>query len=258
MITACLQGGLGNQMFQIAAAHDLAVRNDDISLFNLDKCHTPMQGNKSITYHENIYHKLKHSKNLTIEKEFTETSSHYKPIPYFPNLRINGYFQSEKYFDRNRILNLFEIDNNSFTYLNKNYLELFNESCISLQVRRGDYLKLKNKFYVQDLSYFESALSLFDKSDLIIVVSDDIEWCKLNLSKLNRKIKYIDTEPDHICLNIMRFCKNNIISNSTFGWWGAWLNTYKNKKVVSPKKWYGVLKTNLISEDLLPKEWIRI
>lgn len=258
MITSCLQGGLGNQMFQIAAAYDLAVRNNDIAVFNLDKCHTPMQGNKSITYRENIYHKLNHSRKLTIEKEYVESSSHYKPIPYSPNLRINGYFQSEKYFDRSRILDLFEIDNGSFTYINQTYPELFNESCVSVQVRRGDYLKLKDKFYVQDLSYFETALSLFNNVDLIIVISDDINWCKSNLSSLNYKIKYIDNEPDHICMNIMRYCKNNIISNSTFGWWGAWLNTNSDKKIITPKKWYGILKSNLISEDLLPKQWIRI
>jgi hypothetical protein len=73
---------------------------------------------------------------------------------------------------------------------------------------------------------------------IYIVFSDDIDWCKKNLPFLDEKI-FIEGNDDFFDLYLMSKCQNNIIANSSFSWWGAWLNKSENKKVMSPKNWFG-------------------
>jgi hypothetical protein len=95
---------------------------------------------------------------------------------------------------------------------------------------------------------------LKDKTDQFLVFSDDINWCEENL-KLENSI-YINDEKDYNELYLMSLCDNNIIANSSFSWWGAWLNKNDDKLVVGPTKWFGPA-INHKTSDILPDEWIK-
>ena len=125
----------------------------------------------------------------------------------------------------------------------------------SIHVRRGDYVKHPNHHPVQTIEYYNKSVEMVGKDTTIVVFSDDIEWCKKNFNIDN--IIYIEDEKDYIELYLMSLCDNNIISNSSFSWWGAWLNTNENKKVIAPNKWFGSA-INENTNDIIPKGWIKI
>jgi hypothetical protein len=135
-------------------------------------------------------------------------------------------------------MELFSIDSVSLDLINKKYPNVNFENSCSLHVRRGDYLKYPNIHPTCDVSYYEKSISLVD-SENILIFSDDINWCKNNLLIKNKNIFFIEGNQDYIDLWLMSLCKNNIMANSTFSWWGAWLNKNKNKLVIGPKKWFG-------------------
>jgi hypothetical protein len=124
-----------------------------------------------------------------------------------------------------------------------------------MHIRRTDYLSLSDYHYNQSLNYYNDAYDILnDKNINVIIFSDDINWCKENM-KFNN-IHYIENEDNIVDLYIMSKCKNNIIANSTFSWWAAWLNENTEKKVFAPKNWFGHKgpeKTNLLLD-----EWIII
>jgi 5'(3')-deoxyribonucleotidase len=95
------------------------------------------------------------------------------------------------------------------------------------------------------------------KNSIFLIFSDDIEWCKENFPNISDKFIFIEGNKDYEDLYIMSKCKNNIISNSTFSWWGAWLNQNENKKVVAPLKWFGS-SINHNTKDLYCDGWIKI
>ena len=126
----------------------------------------------------------------------------------------------------------------------------------SIHVRRGEYLKYPNHHPTQTLKYFEDSVeALKDKTDKIIVFSDDIPWCKENFKFDN--IVYIENEKDYIEIYLMSLCNNNITSNSSFSWWCAWLNENKDTVVIGPTKCFGLALTHATA-DILPESWIKI
>jgi hypothetical protein len=137
------------------------------------------------------------------------------------------------------------------------------ESCnsISLHVRRGDYVqnKITNQFHgLCSLKYYNNAIHYIEmkiKNIEIFVFSDDISWCKENL-KYNLPIHFMDTNDAHSDLYLMTKCKHNIIANSSFSWWGAWLNTNKEKIVIAPKQWFA--DQSVITQDIIPAQWIKL
>lgn len=123
--------------------------------------------------------------------------------------------------------------------------------CVSIHVRRGDYLKYASSFYILDENYYHRAIEILeDKTNekfKYLVFSDDIKWCKDNL-----KIKDVDFFEDNDptkCLYAMSFCKHNIIANSTFSQWGSFLNKNPNKLVVFPNKYNKHKTCNNLSDD---------
>lgn len=139
---------------------------------------------------------------------------------------------------------------------------------ISLHVRRGDYVSLKSvksSMGETDVSYYERALSYLkrkaestgEETPTVFVFSDDIEWCKQTLRFLVPTV-YVDRSTEgpraSYHLQLMSMCRNNIIANSTFSWWGAWLNENPRKIVVAPKRWFA----KEVNEDIVPARWIRL
>jgi hypothetical protein len=176
--------------------------------------------------------------------------------------RFIGYFQSEKYFKHNReyILNLFEPYDFLKYELNKYRLLFENKRTCSIHVRRGDYLNYSETHLPQKIDYFTRAIDRMDREDdvdVYVVFSDDIQWCKENFkgdAVFGRdNFYFIENEKDYIELYLMSMCNNHIVSNSSFSWWGAWLDNKESKVVIAPKKWWiGE------DEDVVPETWIKI
>jgi len=252
--------GLCNQMFQIAAAISYAWDNDFDAIFPVLK-----DKNKYGTYTNNIFRKLNIENELPREHGsasyglFKEEGFLYNPIPKRDQSFIihDSYLQSEKYFCHNRdlILDLFEAREKDIEYLMKKYGEVIEkENTVSCHIRRGDYIKLKTSHIpLWESDYYKNALDEFD-DPFLIIFSDDIEWCKEYFS--NEKILFVEEE-DYLELYLMSMCKNNIIANSSFSWWGAWLNKNSNKKIIAPSQWFGPEHV-VTDNDLVPEKWIVI
>lgn len=233
MITAYLKGGLGNQMFQIATAYSLSLSNDDVCCFDFTNgLFTQKPANY---YKDNIFSKIENNK-IQITNKYTEPKFNYSEIPYKSDMIIDGYFQSEKYFinHRKQIIQLFKNESIIDTIYNK-YSDILKNS-VSVHIRRGDYVNLQKIHPVQDISYYQKSFDFLNPEN-ILIFSDDITWCKNNFK--SEKIFFIENQKDYEDIYLMSLCNNNIIANSTFSWWGAWLNENENKKVFAPKKWFG-------------------
>lgn len=185
---------------------------------------------------------------------YEEPFFHYNQIPYTAgsDLIIKGYFQSYKYFDRSKVLKQFSINKSTLSFIQSNYPKILNERFTSIHVRRGDYLKMLYKHPFCGLKYYQKAIDLIGRNENFIVVSDDIAWCKKYL-KL-KKVIFVENTTPIIDLYIQSLCENNIISNSSFSWWGAYLNENHNKKVVSPRMWFGY-RFKVDTEDLVPTSY---
>ena len=133
---------------------------------------------------------------------------------------------------------------------------LKNENTCSIHVRRGDYLNSPNHHPTQNMNYYMRAIKEMPKDSVFLIFSDDIKWCKENFPNLPEKFIFVEGNKDYEDLHLMTHCKNNIIANSTFSWWGAWLNSNSDKIVVAPKKWFGPALKNNDTKDLYCEGWI--
>jgi hypothetical protein len=258
IISTRLMGGLGNMMFQIATAHSVAIRDNKEMICDIRDMQIP---HKPYTiYTNNILRNVKFSNDLINLNHMGEGGFHYTPIPKIDgNVKLVGHFQSEKYFTnyKTEILKLFEIDDTTKNYLLEKYGVIINQDTCSIHIRRGDYLGLPTHHPTQSIDYYKNAIQIVGEKKHFLVFSDDIEWCKENFNFLNNKT-FISDNKDYEDLYLMSLCKNNIIANSTFSWWGAWLNNNENKKVIIPSKWFGVYNSHLNTNDLYCDKWIKL
>lgn len=256
MVSSFLMGGLGNYLFQIAAGYSKSIDLGEkfvINPNNIQVVHKPITN-----YTNNILKNITFDSNFNATQVYYEPHFHFSPIPDFmlPTY-IHGYFQSEKYFNHNRekILELF-LCNKVINELKKKYSDKLNNSC-SIHIRRGDYLNLSDHHPVQEIIYYTEAISIMGKDKTFFIFSDDINWCKKNFNFLDNVV-YCENNEDFEDLYLMSLCENNIIANSSFSWWGSWLNKNINKKVISPKKWFGPSKGNIDTKDIYCQKWMLI
>jgi hypothetical protein len=253
MVVSKLKGGLGNWMFQIAVGSILAKDNNDAFKIYVTKAgviHKPFE-----TYSNNIFRSIDSTNDVAGLNVYSYDSLIYKKIPYSNNILLDGYFQSEKYLtNRQFVIELFKPDDNTLSYINYKYSGLLNSNTCSIHVRHGDYMKLKHIHGIQSVKYYQESMEVIGDADYYLVFSDDIKWCKDNFN--GNKFIFIENEKDYIDLYIMSMCRNNIIANSSFSWWGAWMNNNSNKKVVCPSNWF--VAQDLMINDVIPEAWIKI
>lgn len=189
------------------------------------------------------------------EKDFT-----YDPIPARSQINIEGYFQSDKYFEGADIKSLFEPSEEIEKYINEKYGELLKEETCSVHIRRGDYLALSDYHFNLADDYIVSAINNFDiHNTKFVFFSDDISYVCTRFLDLDIKKTFIKGEKDIVDLFLMSKCKHNIISNSSFSWWASYLNKNHDKKVIAPTKdkWFGKL-INKSVDDLYLDNWILV
>jgi len=257
MITCKLIGpgaennGLGNQMFCVAATASLAADNNDIAVY------PQLNQPGSLPYLDNILSKLDNNNHdySPFHELYKEKDIHtFTPIEYAQGMVLDGYWQSHKYFNHNRdlILDLFKTPD-KYTQKIKNKYN-FEGITVAVHIRRGDYVNIPHAHPLCSLDYYKTAIKEFENMDCTFMVfSDDLEWCKLNFPS---SYVFVD-EPDYICLYMMSMCDHNIIANSSFSWWGAWLNTNTDKVVIYPTQWFGEMYPGDIS-DRIPAKWIGV
>ena len=241
--------GIGNQLFQIAAALSYSKDYGHKAAFPCLK--SPEYGN----YVSNFLSSLSTEECSGPFAYFCEPSFEYTEIPFTKDSVCihNSYLQSEKYFVHNRdyILESFKLPKNKQNYLVEKYSNL--DDYTSLHIRRGDYLKNPN--YHTNLTstdYYGKAIDYL-KPEQLLVFSDDTKWAKDNFPDS----VVVEEKEDYLEIFLMSFCKDNIIANSSFSWWGAWLNTNPSKRVVAPSNWFGPA-CKASTQDLIPEPWIVI
>jgi hypothetical protein len=184
-----------------------------------------------------------------------EQGFEYTELPLLDNILLSGYFQTEKYFNHrvNEIKELFSPTEEQLKYIHNKYGELKN-TC-SIHIRRGDYLTQPGNHPICSPQYYKESILKMPIGTKFLVFSDDIPFCKQVF--LGDSFIFIENELDYLDMYIMSMCDNNIIANSTFSWWGAWLNNNKNKIVIAPNVWFGYNK-QLNTCDIIPSGWIKI
>lgn len=291
MIIAKLIGGLGNQLFQYAAARSLALKHGVEAKVDSSVLETDTKG----VYTQRKFELSSFAADIQIanEKElkpflnkynskFIRTLQRNAPglfstlyvkengnrfnmgfLGWPANTYLDGFWQSELYFKfyeeeiRSDLEFNAEIKNKNKDLANK----INSLNSVSLHVRRGDYVSLAsaNQFHgLCSLDYYNEAVkTIADKAGAIelFVFSDDQTWCKQNL-KFNFPIHFVETNDAYSDMYLMTQCKHNIIANSSFSWWGAWLNANENKVVVAPKKWFN--EPSIDTTDVIPIEWLQL
>jgi hypothetical protein len=251
------KGQFGNQLFQIASVIGIAEKNNmkyKFPYWNYSK------------YFENaLPYQHEEIASSNFSDDIPENYHGYQDIVLNKNHKIvdiNGWRQSEKYFNKykDKVLHYFKFKQE---YINNVYekLPILKQNCISIHVRRGDYI-IYPGFVVLSFDYYNNAVNYIKEKMPIVIVSDDIEWCKQNLKNLKGPIHYspftflID---DLICLHL---CAHSVMSASSFSWWGAWLSNHNkliNRKhkqvVVAPKPWFNGPLSNKNTDDIYCKDW---
>jgi len=255
-----LTGQLGNQMFVIATTVSYALDHHVIPVFPnfiLDP------QNDNFVNFKNLFYDLevKIPKGEKVLYDFYEASGDFAPIPHKKNICIHGYFQSEKYFKHHKkeIVELFLPSFKIASYLEQKYGEILRKNTtVSLHIRSYFDHDPEQKVYIQyGRDYVEKAIALFPEDALFLVFSNKMEYCKKELAGIERNFFFIENEPHYHDLYLMSMCDHNIIANSSFSWWGAYLNQNPEKVVVAPPRWYAPTYP-LGEKDLVPEEWIRV
>lgn len=255
--------GLGNSLFQIATT--MGAANDSNTSFAFpDVCNF-----RRVRYGANS--EFKHELPWVDLNSLTDVSrwgigdiKYVKPPKFNTDTIIDGFFQSEKYFKhvRDEVVELFSIKDEIKNRLVNDYSELINGKTCTLHVRKGDSL-LNPDMNILSLDYYMDAVSRFDDDTTFVIFSDDIQWCKDNLTFIKNKT-YVNEKSDFTELHLMSMFKNNIIANSTFSWWSAWLGD--NNNVISPdptnnwfsEKYYKEKSHNKSFGDLVCENWTLI
>lgn len=297
MICVAIFGGLGNQMFQYAFGRALAFkfntelviddsffkkghklnyateRSYDLLIYKL-----PVRKVTSIELYflRPLYLRIVNVISINLgfggiqnSKYFVENSIGINKLinRIGLNCYITGYWQCYKYFE-----NVDDLLRKEFSFpeildidLIKVLTKIKKECSVSIHIRRGDYLNpdISHTHALCSFEYYNNAI-IYMNSHLTnisyYIFSDDINWVKENfvlpanttfISGNNGKNNYID-------MQLMSECKHNIIANSSFSWWAAWLNTNVNKIIVAPKLWYSNELHNLNTIDLIPDSWVRL
>jgi hypothetical protein len=265
MITCELMGKLGNMMFQIATIENMGYRSGlltgyphvDKNVADLAKpqaCSSEYNGQEYFKIFKNFDWHKNHDKVMQVNKTINVPFEYTFIVPQDHTCYI-GYFQSELYFpDRDFVLNLFE-PNDQIKKRLEDYKGIIGTNKASIHVRRGDYIKLNHIYNVLDMDYYNEAMKILGLCGVreYLVFTNDIDWCISNF----RGDQFTFIKEDSFTeLFLMGTCTHNIIANSAFSWWGAWLNNNPDRHIIAPKRWF--IGGKYKDRDIIPQNWIKI
>lgn len=257
MIINNFLGGLGNQLFQIAAGYAHAKRMNSKFAINYRLNHVGFgQGYHPKKYKDSVYKNIPTTDQeislVYSEKEFT-----YNSITPIDTLCLHGYFQSERYFEeyKEEIKRLFSFEFETKKKIRKQLNSI--KKKVGVHIRLGDYLNKEYEGVFHKINYpvyLEKAMSYFDSDHKFLLFSDDFE----SLQKLIDLKKFINLKNSNEVEDMYSLsqCDSVIMSNSSFSWWGTWLGK-KKEKIISPDQWFGH-RVQKDYEDRFSKKWIKI
>lgn len=293
MVIAQINGGLGNQLFQFSAAKALSLYHNVPLLLEVSSFYREELPELEVPRELDLYHfngvketiispeelmnlmplnkksiipkKLipAHKKKIYIEPHFHFDKNFFKARK---NVLLKGGWQSEKYFNRyNEIIReTFQLKHEFIQRVLPKSVKFRKQNSIAVHIRRGDYLRKKiilEWHGVMDADYYKRAFEIL-KSKLdnfqVYYFTDDPLWVKSELGPMinGEIISGVISQTHFEDLYLMSQCRHNIIANSSFSWWGAWLNDNPEKIVIAPKKWFN--KGPKDTYDLYPEGWIVI
>jgi len=289
MIISKIQGGLGNQMFQYAIGRayaeklktnlcldlsfyrqpfekDITPRKFELDLFNV-KYTVAEQSDLSKFHSRSYWYRLKRKLGMNVPIHYREGNDcNIKKRK--KDIYLDGYWQSESFFK-----DFSEIINADFQFkkaLNKKSEDIATKikskvTSVSIHLRRGDYVSstLTNAYHgVCDIEYYKKAVGyLKDRiSDpYFFVFSDDIDWARANFLPMFDNMEVVpgnEGDDSWQDMYLMSTCHHNIIANSSFSWWAAWLNNNRDKVVIAPQNWFATAELNNDIHQRIPAGWI--
>jgi len=259
-VTVELQGYLGNQLFQVAAAYAHAKKTRAEALFP-----DFIQNEEWAISHfyERVFHRM-NVNDLPFPPTYTykEATYQYRPLPHnVRGLRLNGYFFSELYFKayKKEIQTLFAPSDDILQTLQERWGHLLARSnVVGVHVRTYHDADPDHTLHVfVSWDYFKRAMDTFPEETTFLVCSDRMDLCKAGLADVSKKLIFIeDNEDDVEDFYLLTLCDHHILSNSTFSWWSAYLNQNPEKIVIAPDVWFPT--QNKDESTLLPKKWITL
>lgn len=284
MIIINLKGGTGNQLFQYALGRHLAIKNNTelkLDVAGLDRAiktgdlYRPLKLNSfnhvaTIATAEEIK-KLKYPYGIISKgwrwfafKILRQTNIIFRPevMNWSGDIYLDGYWQSPRYFNaiRDTLLQELTLAKPLVPEAEAIAAQMAQTNSVSLHVRRTDYLAYQQRtFGICSKDYYAKAMAYVAEhvtNPTYFVFSDDIEWVKANLP-IGANAVYLNNPAisDVEELTLMSKCKHNIIANSSFSWWGAWLNQHAEKIVIAPSPWFDSEPSD---EKLIPDSWIQL
>lgn len=292
MVIAKIFGGLGNQLFQYAMARNVAERNGSQLKVDLSWFESPDVATRRIFGLNSFIIQLRNASEAEINRclmlrkafgrDIYETIVPFRYKKYIKtkefqvfneiylrlggDVYLDGYWADERFFCdiANIIRKEFKLSG-GLSPNNSNYSSIIDETeSVSVHIRRGDYVtssQFSPIFNICDQSYYRRAIDLIaDKitHPVFFIFSDDIEWARQNLNP-KHKVVYVsgaEGKLPHEEMILMSRCKHNIIANSTFSWWGAWLNPNNKKIVIAPDKWVNI--PGAYGDQIVPPTWAKI
>ena len=272
-------GRIGNQMFQYAAVRGVA-KNRGYDFLIPPEDHDG-KTNYCLFDCFKMANVKGHNKGFSSFVKQHDDKEHFNFSPTLLNecpddVNLDGYYQTEKYFKHieDEIREDFQFKDEIYEEC-KQMIDGIGEKPIFLHVRRGDYVRVQQWHPLMTLEYYEKALEKFDKDVPVVVLSDDFRWCKEqdlfkpdrfliseSDTKFQTRMQMGDGKMEHSLVGfwdmcLMSLCDGAIIANSTFSWWGAWLQSNPNKKVITPnpKNWFGPRYSNWVMDDIIPENW---
>lgn len=221
-------GRLGNQFFQVAATIGIARKNG---------CPFFLPRWPAVSFLAPT--DLAFSELVAGPRPYVEPSFAHRDVVVEGATDLRGFFQSERYFvgHETEIRKLFRPSSAVTDRIETKYGPLARKSgTCSLHIRRGDYLSLPHFADLWREGYYDRAMGLFPPGTTYLVFSDDIPWCRAHLA--GSQFVFVEGQDAPEDLFLMSLCESHIIANSSFSWWGAWLNPRPNKTVVAPKSWF--------------------
>lgn len=292
MIISFITGGLGNQMFQFAAGKALALKTKkqlklDTSYYSLYQTNRTYELSKVFKSNFSIVKQAELKKLLgwpIILHKHSFLRKLYRRLPFCdswiteptPNhwqgfseinksCLIEGNWQSADYFNdySNEIRQAFEFDMSEFKH-NELINKIKLKNSVSIHIRRGDYISnqktlqyhgiCEESYYLEAIEYIKQKI----ENPKFYIFSDDLLAARKTLKNHSNSCYFVEensTSNNHFDMMLMSKCNHNIIANSSFSWWAAWLNNNSNKIVIAPKQWFN---EDISDQDLIPKTWIRL
>jgi len=252
-------GQMANQFFQVAATISHAKKVGSEVLFNEWEYNKYLQNPVNDTFiHcgaetvDGVHHEL-----------LNHSQCHYLPLPVNKNLKLLGFFQSEKYFDEDLVKHHFTPSNDLMQMVRDAGNSIIHQTNItSVHVRRGDYLKFSKQHPPLSVHYYKDAMAYMLKENpgaKFMFFSDDIPWCKKTFGS---DYYYSEGNSNIVDMYLMAQCRHHIIANSSFSWWGAWLcrlfiDNIDDQVVIAPLQWFASDATH-ITKDIYCEGWVKM